>query len=100
MPLVEKELSNHPGTPEFTPDVSGFAVTTTGATSREGNVYPSRVTEFTPDVSGFVLLPGATSREGTVYIILRVLLLRVTSREGTVYSLLMLVGSSYYYGCH
>ena len=28
----------------------------TGATSREGTVYPSRAPEFTPDVSGFVLL--------------------------------------------
>ena len=42
------------GTPS-SPDVSGFLLRT-GATSREGNVYPSRANEFTPHVSGFVLL--------------------------------------------
>ena len=64
-------------------------VTTTGATSREGTVYPSRASEFTPDVSGFLLL-------------LRVPLVEkeLSTHPEYLSSLLMLVGSCYYYGCH
>ena len=67
----------------------GVPVTTTGATSREGTVYPSRAHEFTPDVSGFVLL-------------LRVPLVEkeLSTHPEHLSSLLMLVGSCYYYGCH
>ena len=83
VPLVEKELSTHP---EHLSSLLMLwvPVTTTGATSREGTVYPFRAPEFTPDVSGFVLLlrvPLATHPEH-------------------LSSLLMLVGSCYYYGCH
>ena len=57
---------------------------TTGATSREGIVYPSRALEFTPDVSGFVLL-------------LRVPLVEkeLSTHPEHLSSLLMLVGLCY-----
>ena len=54
--MVEKELSTHPEHLSSLLMLVWVRVTTTGATSREGTVYPPRAPEFTPDVSGFLLL--------------------------------------------